>query len=133
MATHAASTIEMKSWEERPFAEAEGAPKLTRANGSDLYHGDIEGEATFEYLMMYRDDGVTSFIGLERIVGRIGDREGSFVLQTHGTHEDGSVNATWSVVKGSGTGDLRGLRGEGELIWRDSQTSSATLDYDFEA
>lgn len=133
MTTHAASTIEMKSWEEQPFAEADGAPKLTRANGSDLYHGDIEGEATFEYLMMYRDDGVTSFIGLERIVGRIGDREGSFVLQLLGTHEDGAVRGTWFVVKGSGTGDLRGLRGEGELIWRDSQTSSATLDYDFEA
>lgn len=132
MTTHAASVIEMKSWEERPFAESADAPKLTRANGSDLYHGNIEAEATFEYLMMYRADGVTSFIGLERVVGRVGDREGSFVLQVSGTHENDAVRATWFVIKGSGAGNLRGLRGEGELTWTDSQTSSATLDYDFE-
>ncbi|HEV8194253.1 MAG TPA: DUF3224 domain-containing protein, partial [Ktedonobacterales bacterium] len=84
MSTHAEGTIEMKSWEERPYAEAEGTPKLARANGSDRYHGDIEGEATFEYLMMYHDDGAATYVGLERVVGRLGERQGSFVLQLGG-------------------------------------------------
>ncbi len=132
MSMHAAGTIEMKHWEERPFAETDGAPKLARANGSDLYHGDIEGEATFEYLMMYHDDGSATYVGMERLVGRLGDRQGSFVLQISGVFEGGTVKATWFVVNGSGTGDLRGLRGEGELVWQDGQHSSVTLDYDLE-
>ena len=128
----AVGSIEMKSWDERPFAEAEVAPKLARANGSDLYHGDIEGEATFEYLMMYHDDGTATYVGLERVVGRLGERQGSFVLQISGVFERGAVKATWFVVNGSGTGDLRGLRGTGELIWQDAQHSSVALDYDFD-
>jgi len=132
MSTHATGTIEMKTWEERPYAEVEGAPKLARANGSDLYHGDIEGEATFEYLMMYRDDGSASFVGLERVVGRLGERSGSFVLQLSGSFEGGTVTSAWSVAPGSGTGELRGLRGEGGLVYRDGQHSSITLNYDVE-
>lgn len=129
MSTHATGNIEMKRWEEQPFAESDGTPKLARANGSDLYHGDIEGEATFEFLMMYRDDGVTSYIGLERVVGRLGDHQGSFVLQVTGTHQEGVVQASVSVVPGSGTGDLRGLTGAGELHWQTDQ-GAVTLDYE---
>lgn len=132
MTMHATGSIEMKSWEERPFAEAEGAPKLARANGSDLYHGEIEAEATFEYLMMYHDENTATFVGMERLVGRLGDRPGSFVLQVSGKFEAGVVTAAWSVVPGSGSGDLRGLKGEGSLIWRQDQQGTATLDYDFE-
>jgi hypothetical protein len=131
MSMHAEGTIEMKVWEERPYAEIEGTPKLARANGSDLYHGDIEGEATFEYLMMYHDDGSASYVGLERVVGRLGERRGSFVLQLAGRFEGGVVKATWSVVAGSGTDELRGLRGEGTLTWQDKDNTSVTLDYDF--
>ncbi len=131
MTMQATASIEMKSWEERPYAETDGAPKLTRANGADLYHGDIEGETTFEYLMMYRDDGVTPFIGLERVVGRLGERQGSFVLQVSGTHMESGLQATLTVVSGSGTGDLKGLRGEGTLVWSEQQ-QAVTLNYDFE-
>ena len=35
------------------------------------------------------------FIGLERVVGRIVDRLGSFVLQHSGTFEGGTAKATW--------------------------------------
>lgn len=128
MTTHATSSIAMNRWQEQPFAESDGAPKLARAEGSDLYHGDIEGEATFEFLMLYRDDGVTSYIGLERVVGRISERQGSFVLQVTGTHQEGLVQANVSVVTGSGTGDLRGLTGAGELHWQKDQ-GTIMLDY----
>lgn len=132
MNTHATGTIEMRTWEERPYAEMEGGPKLARANGADLYHGEIEGEATFEYLMLYRGDGSTTFVGLERVVGRLHDRAGSFVLQLNGAFEGGTVTSTWSVVHGSGTEELRGLRGEGGLVYQHGKQSSVTLDYEFE-
>lgn len=132
MSMHAEGTIEMKSWDEQAYAEHEGAPKMARAIGQDLYHGAIEGEATFEYIMAYSADGnAATYVGMERLVGRLGDRSGSFVLQISGVYGAEGVKATWSVVPGSGTGELNGLRGEGQLFWKDAQQSSVTLDYDF--
>ena len=63
----------IKAWNETAYSENEGQPKLTRASVTKTYSGDIEGEAQVEYLMMYRGDGSASFVGLERVVGRIGD------------------------------------------------------------
>ena len=82
--------------------------------------------------MIHRDDGSASFVGLERVVGRVGDRSGSFVLQHTGTFEGGTAKTTWFVVPGSGTGDLRGLRGEGGFASAHAERYSVTLDYDFE-
>jgi hypothetical protein len=82
--------------------------------------------------MTHRDDGSVSFVGLERVVGRIADRPGSFVLQHIGTFEGGTATISWSVVPGSGTGELRGLRGEGEFSSGHAESYPMTLDYDFE-
>jgi hypothetical protein len=132
MSTHATATFEVKSWDEKPYDEMEGGPKLTRASITKSFTGDIEGEGTLEYLMMYRDDGTASFIGLERVVGRVGDRAGSFVLEHTGTSDGSTATASWSVVPGSGTGDLRGLRGEGGFASGHAESYPMTLDYDIE-
>ena len=50
MSTRATGTFTTKSWAEQPFSEVEGAGKLTRASVIDTFNGDIEGEATLEYL-----------------------------------------------------------------------------------
>ena len=132
MTTHATGTFDTKSWEEEPYHEIEGAGKLTRASVTDSFKGDIEGEGRVEYLMAYRDDSFGSFIGLGRVVGRVGDRTGSFVLQHTGTFENGGVRATWAVVPGSGAGELSGLRGEGGYVWdgQHDRPTPFTLEYD---
>jgi hypothetical protein len=112
MRTRASATIEGKGWDEQPFAEGDGV-KLARAKVRQAYRGDIEGEATLEYLMVYPADGPVTFLGVERVVGRVGERAGSFVLESRGIWQDGTARAEQRVVPGSGTGDLRGLRGEG--------------------
>ena len=132
MSTHAAATFEVKSWDEKPYDEMAGGPKLTRASITKAYQGDIEGEGALEYLLVHRDDGSADFMGLERSVGRIGDRSGSFVLQHSGTFDGGTAKATWFVVPGSSTGDLRGLRGEGGFASGHADSYPITLDYDFE-
>lgn len=132
MSTHATATFEIKSWDEKPYNEIEGLPKLSRASVAKSFKGDIEGEGTLEYLMMYRADGSASFVGLERIVGRVSGRSGSFVLQHSGVFEGGVAKATYFVVPGSGTGDLLGLRGEGSFASGHAQDYPMTLDYDFE-
>ncbi len=132
MSKRATATFQVKSWDEKPYNEIDEGPKLTRASVTKSFRGDIEGEGTLEYLMIHRDDGSASFVGLERVVGRVGDRSGSFVLQHSGTFEGGTAKATWFVVPGSGTGDLRGLRGEGGFASAHAEDYPITLEYDFE-
>jgi len=130
--THAKATFALNAWDEKPYNEMNGLPKLTRASVTKSYQGDIKGEGKLEYLMMYRDDGSASFLGLERVVGSVDGRSGSFVLQHSGTFKGGLATVTLLVVPGSGTGDLRGLRGNGEFAVGHQQPYSMTLDYAFE-
>ncbi len=131
MSTRATGSMDLKSWDEHPYSEIDGGPKLARASVTQSFSGDIEGEGTLEYLMLYQGDSA-SFSGLERVVGRIGARSGSFVLQHNGLFEGATARSTLSVVPGSGTGDLRGLRGGGSFAWSHGQPGAITLDYDFE-
>ena len=132
MTTHATGTFEVKTWDEKPYDEIGGGAKLTRASVTQSFHGDIEGEATVEFLMMYPDENSASFVGMQRVVGRVGGRSGSFVLQISGTFEGGMARATWVVAPGSGAGELRGLRGEGGFPAEHGRSVPFTLDYDFE-
>ena len=113
MKQNANARFAIKAWDEKPYSEGADLPKLTRASVTKTFTGDIEGEGHVEYLMMYRSDGSATFVGLERIDGRIGDKSGSFVLQRTGAFEGGLAKETYSVVPGSATGGLRGLAGDG--------------------
>ena len=132
MRKQAKATFGIKSWDEKPFNETEGAPKLTQASITRLYQGDIEGEGKAETLMMYRADGSATFTGLERVTGSIGGRSGSFVLQHSGVFENGIAKVKLSVVPGSGTGELKGMKGEGGFDAGHQPPWVMTLDYDFE-
>ena len=90
----------------------------------------FDGEGQVEYLMMYRSDGAATFIGLERITARIGDKAGTFVLQRSGVFEDGQAKESYSVVPGSATGELHGLRGEGTSSVGHGMEHPFTLDYE---
>ena len=83
------------------------------------------------YLLFYRLDGSGSYVGLEKMTGQIGGRSGSFVLQVNGTFGEEGGKATWVVVPGAGTGDLKGLHDEGGHVWTD-KNATYTLNYDFE-
>ena len=132
MQKHAKAIFGIKSWNEKPYMDIEGVPKLTRASITKSYQGDIEGEGKLEYLMMYRSIASASFLGLERVTGSIGGCSGSFVLQHIGTFEDGIAKVTLTVVPGSGTGGLRGLRGEGGFSVGHQPPYAMTFDYGFE-
>jgi hypothetical protein len=113
MRQNANARFTIRSWDEKPYSEGPDQPKLTKAAVAKTYTGDIDGEAHVEYLMMYRGNGTASFVGLERFVGRLAGRTGSFVLQRTGVFEGGQAKESYSVVPGSATGELSGLTGEG--------------------
>jgi len=54
------------------------------------------------------------------------------VLQGSEIVDEGRIKPTWSVVPGSGTGDLSGLRGEGGFEGQFEKGSDGWLDYWFE-
>ena len=133
MSTRATATFQIKRWDEKPYAQIEGGGKLTQASVKQAFSGDIEGEGSVEWLMCYRPDETADFVGLQRIVGRIGDRSGSFVLlQTEGTFDGKEAKGQLSVVPGSGTGDLEGLRGTGEFSAPRGGEPSISLEYELD-
>ncbi len=73
-----------------------------------------------------------SCCGIERVVGSLAGRRGSFLLQDEGTLQGSRVAGTWFVVPGSGTDELRGLRGEGGFEAELGQHASWMLGYWFE-
>jgi hypothetical protein len=129
MPINATGTFEVKSWDEQPYSENEGQPKLTRADVVFAYHGDFEGEGSVTYLMCYADDTIAYFLGQERMTGNLGRRSGSFVVQHTGTYNAGAVKDSLTIIPGSATGELSGLGGtgtsggDGEAVF--------TLEYDF--
>jgi hypothetical protein len=135
VSTHAKAIFEIKSWDEKPWSPVEGAGKVTRAVVAKVYRGDITGEAASETLMCYRPDGTAVFLGLERIVGAVGGKSGSFVLEATGKYENGAATCECRVVAGSGTGGLVGLRGEARYVatHADYPNVPITLDYRFDA
>src|SRR5215831_14345544 len=128
----ATGTVAMQSWDEETYAELEGAPKLSHDRVRHTFSGDIEGEGTAQFLNAYRDEATATYCGFERVVGRLGGRSGSFVLQVAGRYEDGTATTAWSVVPGSGTGALAGLRGEGGYVSTMNGNEPYRLDYGFE-
>ena len=130
MKNRANARFAIKNWDEKPYSEGPDLPKLTRATVTKTFTGDIEGEGHVEYLMMYRSDGSATFLGLERISGRIGGRTGSFVLQRTGVFEDGQAKESYSVLPGSATGDLRGLAGTGTSAVGHGLEHPFVLDYE---
>ena len=130
MTQTATARFAIKSWDEKPCMESENLPKLTRASVTKAYTGDIDGEGQVEYVMMYRSDGSASFVGLERVSGRIAGRSGSFVLQRTGVFEDGQAKESYSVIPGSGTGELHGLLGNGSSALGHGTDYPFTLNYE---
>jgi hypothetical protein len=132
MSTHAKGTFEIKNWDEHPYNEVEGAAKVTRASVEQAFQGEIEGEGHAEYLMAYREDKTATYVGLQRVVGKLGGRSGAFVLQLDGAYDGKKAHGSWSVVPGSGTGELSGLKGKGGFEAPPGMTAQVTLDYDFD-
>jgi hypothetical protein len=122
----------IKSWDEKPYSEAEAKPKLTRASVTKTYEGDIEGDGRVEYLMMYRTDGSASFVGLEQFVGRVGGKSGTFVLQRTGVFESGQAKESYSVIPGSATGELQGLSGSGSTAVGHGMEHPFSLTYELD-
>jgi hypothetical protein len=129
--TRARAKITVRSSEAKPYDEAEG-PRLIEIHISETFTGDIDGQSTARALEVLHRDGSATQVSMARFRGKVGGREGTFVLQGSETVKNGKVKATWFVVPGSGTGDLSHLQGEGGFEGEFRKGSDGWLDYWFE-
>jgi hypothetical protein len=113
--TQLTGTFRIMGWDEKPYDEPQGLPKLTQTEVCQELEGDITGSASVTYLMGYGDDDAARFVGLVRVMGTIGERTGSFVMQDVGAFENGVAKGRWTILPGLSTGDLRDIRGDGHF------------------
>ncbi len=132
MTTQAHGTFKIQSWDEQPYVESDDGAKLTRASVKQAFAGDIEGEGAVEWLMCYRPDQTADFVGLQRVEGRIGERSGSVVLRSTGSFDGSEAKGPLTIVAGSGTGELEGIAGDGELRAPMGGQPSVSLSYRFD-
>jgi hypothetical protein len=132
MATKATATFKIKSWDEDRYDELGGGGGLSRASVTQAFSGDIEGDGSVQWLMCYRPDKTADFVGLQRLTGKIGGRTGTVVLTTVGVFDGSEARGEWSIVPGSGTDELEGVRGEGGFTAPMGGEPAARLDYAFE-
>lgn len=117
---------------ETVYDEPTEGPVLKRNHARHIFRGDIKGVSVAELLRAVCADDSHSFVGIERVTGKIGDREGTFLLQSSGVVKGELAAGKWFVIPQSGTGHLAGLRGEGSFCANLGEDAQASLDYWFE-
>jgi hypothetical protein len=116
----AKATYSVKKWEEKTYDQISPEMKMTKASVEYEFSGELEGKASVEYLMFYSHADPTdqhkssaSYVGLIRFEGTLGGRSGSFVMKDDGKFESGTAASALTIVEGSGTGSLEGIKGTG--------------------
>ena len=96
--------------------EFEGADpefKLGRMSIDKQISGDLTASTMGQMLnAMTSTSGSAGYVAIERVVGVLSGKRGSFVLQHTGTMNRGAPSLVVTVVPDSGTEELVGLEGE---------------------
>jgi len=112
MTMHAAGTFEVKMTPEAPYDTAAGAA-LARVSIEKQFFGDLEATSRVEMLSAVTEiKGSAGYVAIERVMGRLNGRTGTFVLQHSGLMLRGKSELTIVVVPDSATGELKGLAGK---------------------
>ncbi len=129
---HVEATSTVHKYEPTVYDKPQAGPALAKIHLEESFHGDIEGEGVVECMQATNVDGSASLVGMERVAGEIGGRQGTFVLQVSATVVGKEMSAEWFVLPGSGTDQLAGLHGKGGFHASQGQNGQVTLDYWFE-
>ena len=115
-----------------PYDTLDGVA-LGRITVNKRFHGDLDATSVVEMISaMTGVKGSAGYVAIERVVGTLKGRVGSFVLQHSGTMNRGEAQLTVSVVPDSGTGELKGIAGTMAIDVADGKYAY-TLDYSLAA
>jgi hypothetical protein len=131
----AKGTYKVEKWEENEFEQISSEMKMTKASVEYSMSGDLNGKSAVEYLMFYNYFNAANphkssaiYIGLMRFIGDVQGKEGSFVIEDHGTFENGKASSTLQIVAGSGLGDFKNIIGTGKYS-ANQDGAQIELDY----
>ncbi len=128
MGKKAKGTFEISMEAEPPY-DAEGGVTLGRVSLSKAFVGDLEGTSSVQMLgVQTKVQGSAGYVAIERVIGRLEGRSGSFVLQHLGAMSKGKQQLVVQVVPDSGTGELAGISGQLAIEIIDRQ-HHYTFDY----
>ena len=102
-------TVELKPQGEPGVHEGVSTGRLSI---DKRFEGDLVGVGRGEMLTATTPlKGSAGYVAIERFSGTLHGNAGSFVLQHSGTMTEGTQQLSITVVPGSGTGALAGIRG----------------------
>jgi hypothetical protein len=113
--TRIEGTFTITAQPEPPFETSDDV-LLGRTTFEKVFSGPLD--ATSTVWMTYArtpTKGSAGYVAIERVVGSLDGRAGSFVFQHSGVMDGGVTSLSLTVVPGSGTGQLAGLRGRMEI------------------
>lgn len=119
------SSFEITSWEETDLVE--GDVRVYRTDVAKRFSGDIEGTSQAWLVMTITPSGPAAYVGLEMFDVSVGARRGTFVLKHDATATSDGQEASWDVVSGSGTGELSGIEGTGQIERHEDGSHTFTL------
>jgi hypothetical protein len=122
----ATGTFEVKL---KPQTDDAGDPTVGRMSIDKEFHGDLEATSNGQMLAVRGDvKGSAGYVAMERVVGTLAGKTGTFALQHTGTMNRGVPEQSVTVVPDSGTADLVGLSGKMTIKIADGK-HSYELDY----
>jgi hypothetical protein len=129
MTDHAEGAFTLDTWDARtPYDEREGTV-LTPVHVTKTFTGGLTGTSTAELITVTNTAGPLAYVGIERFEGTLDGRKGGFMLQHTAGGRAGEQWLSWQITEGTGTGDLTGITGEGQIIIGPDGGHSYTLDY----
>ncbi|MFI7130424.1 DUF3224 domain-containing protein [Nonomuraea sp. NPDC050153] len=126
----AKGTFDTADWDAKPpFVERDGV-SFGLVTMSKTFHGDLTGTGVVYLLTASTEvEDSMSYVAMERIEGTLDGRAGAFVVQHNAVSDRGERSLRISVVPDSGTGELRGLRGEMDIVIAPDGSHSYTFDF----
>lgn len=123
--------FKIDTWDEKTVIELGPGAKLTEAKVTQKFTGDLGGDGTVTWVMCYVNERSARFVGMQHVVGTLGDRTGGFVMETAGDFDGTTARWHASIVPGSGTGALSGIQGEGSFEAPHGPKATYQIDYAF--
>lgn len=131
MIQRAVCPFEITGWEPEEYDSRDGIT-LTRTRVGKTFSGDLTGQSTAELLMASTPSGSAIYVGIERLSGSLQGRTGSFVLAHDANMSSEGQSLTLTIMRDSGTGDLRGIHGTGTITIAADGAHTLTLDYNLD-
>jgi len=116
----------------RPDPAGVGDPVVGRMSLDKAFHGDLEATSKGQMLAVRSSvKGSAGYVAIERVVGTLHGRSGSFSLQHSGTMTRGTPKQSITVVPDSGTDELAGLGGTMTIEVQPGGKHLYRFDYSF--